>query len=101
MFRGIRYALIYHILLGDESNEISVVDMGWAGRICSLHIKDACELLEGHDKSDLQNLIEQAERVIGKLKEKGEAITPRNLVRNMSKIKTTMEAKALLSLVEY
>lgn len=99
MFRGIRYALLYHILLGDSSNEISVVDMGWAGRICALHIKDASELLDGHDKSELQNLITQAEKVIERLKEKGEEISPRNLVRNMSKIKTTVEAKALLSII--
>jgi len=101
MFRGIRYSLIYHILLGKTSERIDEVDMGWAGRICALHVRDACELLEGHDKSELQNLLNNAEKVIQRLEEKGEAISPRNLVRNMAKIKNTQEAKAILQILGY
>lgn len=101
MFRGMRYALIYHILLEKKTNILDSVDMAWAGRLCAIHLKDASELLKGHDKSDLQNLLEKTESAISRMKEKGIEISPRNLVLNVFAIKNVMQAKALLSILDH
>lgn len=101
MFRGIKYSLIYHVLLNKKSNIIDEEDMGWAGRICAMHIKDSCELLKGHDQSDLQNLLDSAEEYIKRLEAKNMPITARNLTRAMSKLKTTSEARGVLSILGY
>lgn len=100
LFKSFKYALVYHFLLGKSSNEIDQVDMGWAARLSKIHLDDAMKLLKGHDKSDLQNLLEKAEEVIVRLEKKGVPITPRNLIRNMRQISNTSEAKGLLNLLE-
>ena len=101
MFKGMKYALLYHILLGKISDSIDAEDMAWAGRLCAIHLKDSAKLLQGHDKSDVQTLIDLTEKAIDRLKEKGEEINPRNLIRSVNRIKTVTEAKALLSIVNH
>lgn len=101
MFKGMKYALLYHILLGKTIDIIDSEDMAWAGRLCAIHLKDSAKLLQGHDKTDIQNLIELTEKACERLKEKGEEINPRNLIRSVNRIKTVTEAKALLSIINH
>lgn len=44
MQRSHRLALAYHIILGDASDKITVVDVEWAMRLTRLHIADAARL---------------------------------------------------------
>lgn len=99
MFKGMKYALIYHIMLGKTNNIIDEVDMGWAGRLCAIHLKDSSKLLEGYDKTDIQNLLDLAEKAIERMKNEGLEVNPRNLIRRVNRIKTVTEAKAILSIL--
>lgn len=99
MFKGMKYALIYHIMLGKTNEFIDAEDMGWAGRLCAIHLKDSSKLLEGHDKSDIQNLLDLTEKALERMKKNNVEITPRNLIRSVNRIKTVTEAKAILSIL--
>lgn len=100
MFRGIRYALLYHVLLGKESPVIDASDMGWAGRICGLHIHDAAWLVGEHGLPDLERLCRKAEELRAKiLKEEDRAVTARDIVRGIHGIRNTAEARAILQMI--
>ena len=45
MFRGVRYALLYHHLPRKDNFLIDDQDMAWAGRVMGLHVKDAGTLV--------------------------------------------------------
>ena len=100
MFRGVRYALLYHILLGKTGSVIDAADMGWAGRICGLHIHDAAWVVGEHGLPDVERLCTRAEELKARiLKEEGRPITPRDIVRGVYGIKNTNEAKAILGII--
>lgn len=99
MFKGMKYALIYHVMLGKSNEFIDSEDMGWAGRLCAIHLKDSAKLLDGYEKSDIQNLLDLTERAIERMKNDGIEINPRNLIRRVNRIKNVTEAKAILSIL--
>ena len=100
MFRGIRYALLYHVLLGKTDNVIDAVDMGWAGRVCGLHIQDAAWLVGEHGLPDLERLLKRAEELRDRiLKEEQRPITARDIARNVYGIRNTNEARAVLQMI--
>lgn len=100
MFRGVRYALLYHILLGKPGATIDAVDMGWAGRICGLHIHDAAWVIGEHGLPDLERLCKRAEELKQRiLKEEGRSVTARDVVRNIHGIRNTNEARAILQMI--
>lgn len=98
MFLGVKYALYFHIILGKHSDALDAEDMGWALRVCSLHLNDAAKMLAGAT-SDLARLFEAGMRVYDKCEEKGKPFTPRELVAGVSGIKTVAEARGLHQLV--
>jgi hypothetical protein len=100
MFRGVRYALLYHILLGKTSNLIDAADMGWAARVCAMHVQDAAWLVGEHALPDLERMMRRAEEVRDELAAQGVKLTPRDLIRRMNGIRTASEARALISLLE-
>jgi hypothetical protein len=100
MFRGIRYALLFHVLLGKTGDTIDAVDMGWAGRICALHVKDAAWLVGEHGLPDLERLCRRAEELRERIqREEGRAITPRDVIRGLNGIRNAAEAKAILQMI--
>lgn len=99
MFRGIKYALMYHVILGKRNNIIDEVDMGWAGRLCAMHLKDVGKLIEGHEQTDLQNLLTLCSNAVERLRDKGKPITPRNLIFSVNRIKNVAEARAMLAIL--
>ena len=100
MFRGVKYALIYHVLNGNKSDTLTVRDFAWAGRVSWLHMRDAAELLKCHVSSDLERTLQNAERVCTRLINAGEAVTPRRIVQGVRAIKTVAEAKAVLNIID-
>jgi hypothetical protein len=100
MLRGVRYALLYHVLLRKETDTLDAVDLGWAGRVCALHVKDAAWLIGDHGLPDLERLCLRAEDVRERvLKEEGRPVTPRDIVRLVHGVKNVGEARALLSMI--
>lgn len=100
MFRGVRYALLFHVLLGKQGQEVDAVDMGWAGRVCALHVKDAAWLVGEHGLPDLERLCARAEELRDRiLRDEGRAVTARDVVRTLHGIRSTAEARAILQMI--
>lgn len=100
MWRGVKYALLYHIILKKNSNMLDEFDMGWAGRVCWLHMQDMKEILSIKGCGELEALVRRAEAVRERIKLKeNREITARDLVINIKNIKNVNEAKSILSLL--
>ena len=99
MFRVCKYALLYHLILAKETDEIDAEDVSWASRLCRQQMMDARRMLAG-SLSDLTRMIEVAERLRGRLATEGKKLTARDIVRGVHGIKTAAEARGLLSLID-
>lgn len=99
MFRTVKYALIYHLLLGKHTDIIDAEDVGWAARLCRQQLIDARRMLAG-SLSDLNRMIGAAERLRERLASEGKPCTPRDIARGVHGIKSAAEARGLLSLLE-
>lgn len=78
MFKAVKYAMIYHVILKKETDEIDAEDMGWAARVCRMHLTDLQKMLKRkgvksktQDKSEFDQIEEYFEKAT-KLKEKKE-----------------------------
>lgn len=99
MWRGVRYALMYHILLGKESPSIDEYDMGWAGRILHLHLQDVKWIIEQQGMGDLEKIIRKAEDVMIRFANEGKKFSPRDLISHVRGIRNVAEARAILSMI--
>lgn len=99
LWRAIKYALIYHIVLGKESDEIDDIDMTWSSRLTSMHLKDAKWLLVNHGMSELEKVVSSAERLKAKFESLGKTLTARDLIANVSAIRSIKEAQVIMSFI--
>lgn len=100
MIRGVRYALLYHVLLKKESHVVDVQDMGWAARVCAMHIQDAARIVADHAMPDVERIIRRAEEVRDRVWEReNRAVTARDIVRGVHGIKNTAEARAIMQFI--
>ena len=99
MFRTIKYALLYHLILGKTSTDIDAEDIGWASRLCRQQLIDAKKMLAS-SLSDLNRMIAAAENVRAKLAASGKPCTARDIVRGVHGVKSVAEARGLLSLLD-
>ena len=100
MFSAVRYAAVYHILLGDSGDELTARDMAWALRMVALHLEDARQLLDDYGLGELERIVRRVEEVKKEVEAEGLKCKPRDLCRRIAAIRTASEAKALLQLVE-
>lgn len=75
MQRSHRLALAYHIILGDASDKITVVDVEWAMRLTRLHIADAARLI-AKKSPDANAALTKAMALEKKLTDSGKKVTP-------------------------
>ena len=99
MFTAVRYGLIYHILLGKETDEIDAEDMAWAGRLVAMHMQETRVILSDYGMSELENLVLRAEELREKALGQGVEFTPRYFVQRERKVKTVRIAKEVMSLM--
>jgi hypothetical protein len=100
MFSAVRYAAVYHILLGDSGDELTARDMAWALRMVALHLEDARQLLDDYGLGELERIVRRVEELKTEVEAEGRKCKPRDLCRRIAAIRTASEAKALLQLVE-
>jgi len=103
MFRGVRYALLYHLLLNKDTLIIDHQDMAWAGRLMGLHVKDAGALLldtgDGTGSKFFQ-VLQKAEALRDKIaREEGRPITARDIVTNIWGIENAGQARGILAML--
>ena len=98
MFRGIKYALVYHIVLGHaENSEITADAMSWAARVCDLNIRDARWLLRERGLSDLGKLVAKVRDYLSRVPE----VTPREVAQNVWGVRSVAHARELVALAQY
>lgn len=100
MFRSFKYAMIYHVMHGNNSNQITPDDIGWAMRLITLHISDLKELLTHYNYSELAKTIKKVQEKKADFAIKNKPFGVREVVQNIKKIKTVNEAKIILEFVE-
>ncbi|MCL4351634.1 MAG: YfjI family protein [Firmicutes bacterium] len=103
MFRGVRYAVLYHLLLRKDNFMIDDQDMAWAGRLMGLHVKDAGALLldtgDGTGSKFFQ-LLQKTEALRDKIAhEEQRPITARDIVRNIWGVENANMARGILSML--
>lgn len=99
MFSAVRYAAVYHVLLGEHGDELTATDMAWAARMVELHLEDASRLLDDYGLGDLERILRRVEEVKKQIEAAGRQCKPRDLARKISSIKTAEQARSLLALV--
>ena len=101
LFKGIKYALIYHFMTGKSSKTIDATDMAWAARVVHMHLQDAAELIGEHDVPDFEKMVRRTEEVKAKCKQDGIPFNARAVIRSINKIRSANEANQLIALVGY
>jgi hypothetical protein len=100
LWRAHKYALLYHVLVGDKSETLTRSDYAWAARALALHIDDAAKLVGDHGLSNLERMIQAGERIAQKVfLEEKRPLKPRDLIRGMSAITNVAQAKSLMSVM--
>lgn len=100
IWRSTKYAMIYHVLRLDNSEWLTAEDFGWSARLISLHIQDSIRIIGEHNLSDLEKIIASTEKTISRLKLKyGRAPTMREIVQNVSSIKTVAQARQIVEIL--
>lgn len=96
LFRAVKYALIYHILLGKRTPVLDKEDFGYAARVCALNLRDLRKLLDQFQLSEFQVLTDKAETYVRRKQAAGEKTTPSKLVAGVRGVGNAMNARALL-----
>ena len=100
LFKSIKYAFIYHILLGKSKlNEIDAEDIGWSMRLVFLHIADTKELLQDYGFSNLENTVKKIEKLKNKYKESGKNLQVRDIISHIREVKSVNEARSILEII--
>lgn len=97
MWRAMKYALVYHFLLGKAEEVIDAEDVGWAARVSALHLSDARRLLDAYDLNELETLARKAESLRDRL---GRLPTCRDLISGVRGIRNAATARFILELLE-
>lgn len=99
LFSAIRYALLYHIILGKTEPVIDAVDMGWSARLIERHLRDGCVLLDGYGASELEKKVRKVEDLLKLFRSRNATLTPRDIIRNIAGIQHVSEARAVYQLI--
>lgn len=96
LFRAVKYALIYHILLGKPGAVLDKEDFGYAARVCALNLRDLRKLLDQFQLSEFQALAEKAEAYVRRKQVAGEKTTPSKLLAGVRGVGNANNARSLL-----
>jgi len=100
MFRGFRYALLYHIILGKTSVDIDKEDIGWGARVAALHLSDYKKLFTRDDNfGTLEKLITRTKILKQRCEDEGKEFTHRYLQQQIGGKLKASGAKVLIGLV--
>ncbi|MHB1697551.1 MAG: DUF3987 domain-containing protein [bacterium] len=100
LFKSIKYALLYHVILKKDNSVIDEQDLEWALRVVFLHLRDGKELLSEKDISELEKIVRHAEELHKKFERKGKRLTPRDLIHYNRHITNVGQAKAILEIMQ-
>ena len=96
LFRSFKYAAIYHVLLGKESDTLDAQDIGWSARVALLHLQDA------HKVAARLGLLGETLALVERARlrgfKTGKPLTARKIQQAERKITNADDARAVLAL---
>jgi hypothetical protein len=99
MFRSVKYALVYHVMLRKTTKTLDAEDMGWAARVSKMHLQDASELISQYNLPDFERIIQRAEAIRDECRAEGKPFNAREIIRRMNAVKTSAQATAIMQLI--
>jgi hypothetical protein len=99
LWRGHKYALVYHIIRGDPSSSLTPEDYGWAARLIAMQLDDMIYLVGEHNISPLERMIKSAERIRERVCAQNKLLTTRDLIQGVSSITNVQQARAILEIL--
>jgi hypothetical protein len=96
MFRGVKYALLYHVLLGKTARLLDAEDLGFAARVCALNLRDLRKVLDQFHMTEFQQLVNKAEAFVQRKQSEKETVTPGKLVAGVRGIGSAPHARSIL-----
>ena len=97
MWRGLKYAVVYHVLLGKADPIIDPEDVGWAMRVSLMHLTDARRLLDSYKLTELEAIIVKAETLQDRL---GRHLSARELISGVRGIRNGAMATFVLKMMK-
>ncbi len=99
LWRMLKLAVIYRVVLGKAGSEVDVEDMRYAARATDLFLCDAAEVLRLTEASDLLRIVEKVEVWAEHRRAAGLSVTARDIVRGVRGITSTRLAKEILEVL--
>lgn len=96
MFRGVKYALLYHVLLGKSAPLLDAEDFGYAARVCALNLRDLRKVLDQFHMTEFQSLVDKAQAFVVRKQSEKETVTPGKLVAGVRGIGNAPYARMIL-----
>lgn len=96
MWRAFKYALVYHFLLGKAAPTIDAEDVGWAVRVCAIHLADARRLLDSYNLTEVEALVQKAEALQARL---GRRPSKRELIAGVRGVRNAAMATFILEVM--
>ena len=99
MFRAVKYALVYHVILKKKTKVIDATDVTWGTRLAALNLRDAAWLLENHGVSIIEKWCRRAEEIRDKCSRESKPFNVRAILRGIDAITNAGQAHALMRLI--
>ncbi len=61
--RGMKYALIYHVLLGKESDTLDTEDFGYAAKLCAINLRDLRKVMDLYEKPKVGDKLDSRDKL--------------------------------------
>ncbi len=82
LFSCHRLACIYHVLLADPSPQLTSTDYAWSIRLLRHHLADAVAVVGAQNLSEIERLIQAAEKLQERCQAQGQSFNERALYKN-------------------
>lgn len=106
MFNCFKYAVMYHIILGKQGNQIDIEDIGLGLKVSILHLHSIKKLLEykhkglPREKGRREELRDRVIKAMKAIEKAGREVTNREVMRKVSAIRTSEEAAYYIDIVQ-
>lgn len=98
LFRAFSYAVIYHVILGNDCVEIGEESMAWGLRMTELHLQDMVAIIGANGFDDVKKKTKQVVELEKRLKEKGRNIRPSDVSNGVRGIENKEQAIVVMKM---
>jgi len=101
MFRALRYAVLYHVILGKPGNLIDAADIGWGARAVLLHLNDLGKIIGQEPEVRKEtDIVGKAIQLQKECRAAGKPFTARVIQQRIRAVGSADQAKAIYDMVK-